>query len=64
MSEIERKVNRTLLRYAVSRNITCDVTGAVLDVRSAVAVTAVLGDKAGTSVLTGCRLRRGGGPSQ
>lgn len=47
MSDLQEHVQRELLRYALQRTITCPITGAVLDVRTAVMVE----NSAGTAVL-------------
>ncbi|MFR9780430.1 hypothetical protein ACL02O_30825 [Micromonospora sp. MS34] len=51
--EREAHLNREVLLYAVQRQIQCQRTGAILDVRTAVLATTVLGDKRGSWVLTG-----------
>lgn len=45
---LELRANRSLLKYAVQKQITCPRTGQVLDVRTAVAVT-VKNSKGGES---------------
>jgi hypothetical protein len=52
MDAMERKVNRETLKYLVQRKIQCALTGEVLDMRRAVAVTATANGKSGTSVFT------------
>lgn len=47
MNELQRHVQRETLRWIVGRTITCPITGAVLDVRTAVMVE----NSAGTKVL-------------
>ncbi|SCL70485.1 hypothetical protein GA0070606_5415 [Micromonospora citrea] len=51
--ERDAHLNRETLLYAVQRTIQCQRTGAILDVRTAVMVTTILGDKRGAWVLTG-----------
>ena len=46
-------IDREALRHAVSHRIFCERTGAVLDVRTAVLVTVIKGEKRGAMVLTG-----------
>ena len=41
MSDLDRRVNREVLKYAVQRAITCALTGKVLDKRTAVSVTVI-----------------------
>jgi hypothetical protein len=47
MIDLQKKLQREVLRYQVGRAITCPITGTVLDVRTAVMVE----NSAGTAVL-------------
>ncbi|MFI7283103.1 hypothetical protein ACIBOV_22865 [Micromonospora chersina] len=49
----EKFLNREVLRHAVMRQITCERTGQVLDVRTAVMVTWIKGDSRSAVVVTG-----------
>ncbi|MFG3602595.1 hypothetical protein [Micromonospora chersina] len=51
--ERQKHLDREVLLYAVQRTIQCQRTGAILDVRTAVMATTVLGDKRGAWVMTG-----------
>ncbi|NLU77783.1 hypothetical protein HCA58_05105 [Micromonospora sp. HNM0581] len=51
--EREKYLDRETLLYAVQRQITCERTGQVLDVDSAVMVTWVKGEQRVATVLTG-----------
>ncbi|MFU8873227.1 hypothetical protein [Micromonospora sp. SL4-19] len=49
----EKFLNREVLRHAVMRQITCERTGQVLDVRTAVLVTWIRGDSRSAVAVTG-----------
>lgn len=51
MNEVERRLSREALRYAVQRRISCPVSGEILDIRSAVLVEAYDGDRLATSLV-------------
>lgn len=51
--ERQRHLDRETLLYAVQRRITCERTGRVLDVDTAVLVTWIKGEQRSASVLTG-----------